>query len=290
MDRDRIDRMIDQVLQERSKKANECCSEGNCTDGLCVIHNKDGVKNIISNGASRVSAGLGIEAAGGVDVELAKLIDHTLLKPEATKQQIEQLCAEAKLYRFASVCVNPCYVSLSANLLKETSVKVCTVIGFPLGATSTATKVFEAEQALRDGARELDMVINIGMLKSGETEYVENDIFGVVTTAKRYNALTKVILEVCLLTDEEKVKGCLLAKRAGADFVKTSTGFSKSGATVSDVALMRRVVGTAMGVKAAGGVRSREEALAMVASGADRIGASASVKIVSTEKEKLPAS
>jgi deoxyribose-phosphate aldolase len=290
MDRDRIDQMIDQVLQERSRSAQECCSEGNCTDGLCVIHNKDGVKNVISNGASRVSAGLGIEAAGGVDVDLAKLIDHTLLKPEATKQQIEQLCAEAKLYRFASVCVNPCSVPLCAHLLKETSVKVCTVIGFPLGATSTATKVFEAEQALREGARELDMVINIGMLKSGEMEYVENDIFGVVTTAKRYNALTKVILEVCLLTDEEKVKGCLVAKRAGADFVKTSTGFSKSGATASDVALMRRVVGTAMGVKAAGGVRSREEALAMVASGADRIGASASVKIVSSEKETLPAS
>jgi deoxyribose-phosphate aldolase len=282
--------MIDQVLQERSKKAHECCSEGNCADGLCVIHNKDGVRNIISNGASRVSAGLGIEAAGGVDVDLAKLIDHTLLKPEASREQIEQLCEEAKLYRFASVCINPCYVSLCARLLKETRVKVCTVIGFPLGATSTATKVFEAEQALRDGAHELDMVINIGMLKSGEVEYVENDIFGVVTTAKRYNALTKVILEVCLLTDEEKVKGCLLAKRAGADFVKTSTGFSKSGATVSDVALMRRVVGTAMGVKAAGGVRSREEALAMVASGADRIGASASVKIVSSEKEKLVAS
>jgi deoxyribose-phosphate aldolase len=290
MDKDRIDRAIDQVLQQRSRNAQECCSDGNCTDGLCVIHNRDGVKNIISNGASRVSAGLGIEAAGGVDVDLAKLIDHTLLKPEATKQQIEQLCAEAKLYRFASVCINPCYVPLCAHLLKETSVKVCTVIGFPLGATSTATKVFEAEQALRDGAHELDMVINVGMLKSGETEYVENDIFGVVTTARRFNALTKVILEVCLLTDEEKVKGCLLAKRAGADFVKTSTGFSKSGATVSDVALMRRVVGTAMGVKAAGGVRSREEALAMVASGADRIGASASVKIVSSEEEKLAAS
>jgi deoxyribose-phosphate aldolase len=290
MDKDRIDRAIDQVLQQRSRNAQECCSDGNCADGLCVIHNRDGVKNIISNGASRVSAGLGIEAAGGVDVDLAKLIDHTLLKPEATKQQIEQLCAEAKLYRFASVCINPCYVPLCAHLLKETSVKVCTVIGFPLGATSTATKVFEAEQALRDGAHELDMVINVGMLKSGETEYVENDIFGVVTTARRFNALTKVILEVCLLTDEEKVKGCLLAKRAGADFVKTSTGFSKSGATVSDVALMRRVVGTAMGVKAAGGVRSREEALAMVASGADRIGASASVKIVSSEEEKLAAS
>lgn len=277
--------MIDQVLQGRLKEAHECCTEGNCTDGLCVIHNKDGVKNIISNGASRVSASLGIEAAGGIDVDLARLIDHTLLKPEATRQQIQQLCAEAKKFRFASVCINPCYVSLCAQLLKETSVKVCTVIGFPLGATSTETKVFEAEQALRDGAHELDMVINIGMLNSGEYEYVENDIFGVVTTARRYGALTKVILETCLLTDEEKVKACLVAKRAGADFVKTSTGFGKGGATAGDVALMRRVVGTAMGVKAAGGVRSREEALQMVASGADRIGASASVKIVSGERE-----
>jgi deoxyribose-phosphate aldolase len=270
------------------KEAHEGCTEGNCTDGLCVIHNKDGVKNIISNGASRVSAGLGVEAAGGIEVDLARLIDHTLLKPEATKRQIEQLCAEAKKYRFASVCINPCYVSLCAQLLKETSVKICTVIGFPLGATSTEAKVFEAEQALRDGALELDMVINIGMLKSGEYEYVENDILGVVRTARRRGALTKVILETCLLTDEEKVKACLHAKRAGADFVKTSTGFSNSGATASDVALMRRVVGTAMGVKAAGGVRSREEALEMVASGADRIGASASVKIVSGESEGHP--
>jgi deoxyribose-phosphate aldolase len=288
LERDRIDRVIDEVLRERTKEARECCTEGNCEDGLCVVHNKDGVKNIINNGASRVSAGPGIEAAGGVDVDLARLIDHTLLKPEATKQQIEQLCAEAKKYRFASVCINPSYVSLCAHLLKETSVKVCTVIGFPLGATSTEAKVFEAEQALRDGALELDMVINIGMLKSGEYEYVENDIIGVVRTARRRGALTKVILEACLLTDEEKVKACLLAKRAGADFVKTSTGFSKSGATASDVALMRRVVGTAMGIKAAGGVRSREEALEMVASGADRIGASASVKIVSGEKEGRP--
>lgn len=285
MDKDRIDRMIDQVLQEKLKKNHECCAEGTCTDGLCVIHNKEGVKNVIRNGASRVSASLGIEAAGGIEVDLASLIDHTLLKPEATKQQVEELCAEAKKYHFASVCINPCYVSLCAKLLKDTSVKVCTVIGFPLGATSTQTKVFEAEHALRDGAHELDMVMNVGMLKSGEYDYVENDIFGVITTAKRFGALTKVILETCLLTDEEKVKGCILAKRAGADFVKTSTGFSKSGATVGDVALMRRVVGTAMGVKAAGGVRSREEALAMVASGADRIGASASVKIVSGEKE-----
>ncbi len=285
MDQEKIEQTINQVLRERLMRAHECCAEGTCTDGLCVIHNKDGVKNIIRNGAARVSAGLGVDAAGGVDLDLASMIDHTLLKPEATKQQIETLCTEAKKYRFASVCINPCYVPLCAQLLKDSSVKVCTVIGFPLGASNTATKVFEAEQALREGAQELDMVINVGMLKSGEFEYVENDIFGVVTTSKRYGALTKVILETCLLTDEEKVKACLLAKRAGADFVKTSTGFGKSGATAGDVALMRRVVGTAMGVKAAGGVRSREEALAMVASGADRIGASASVKIISGEKE-----
>jgi deoxyribose-phosphate aldolase len=285
VDPERIDRVIDQVLREKKKQADEPGTEGNSTDGLWAIHDKNGVKKIISNGASRVSASLGIEAAGGIDADLAKIIDHTLLKPEATKPQIEQLCAEAKKFQFASVCVNPCYVPLCVQLLKESSVKVGTVIGFPLGATSTAAKVFEAEQALRDGAQELDMVINIGMLKSGEYEYVENDIAGVVATAKRYSALTKVILETCLLTDEEKVKACLLAKNAGADFVKTSTGFSKGGATAGDVALMRRVVGTAMGVKAAGGVRSREEALQMVASGADRIGASASVRIVSGENE-----
>ncbi|MEE9186577.1 MAG: deoxyribose-phosphate aldolase [Bacteroidota bacterium] len=223
-----------------------------------------------------------------METDLAKFIDHTLLKPEATKQQIEVLCGEAKKYGFASVCVSPCYVSLCARLLKDTRVKVCTVISFPLGAATTATKVFEAEQAVKDGAQELDMVINVGMLKSGEHEYVENDIFTVVSRAKRLGALTKVILEAALLTDEEKIKGCLLSKRAGADFVKTSTGFSKGGATVGDVTLMRRVVGSAMGVKAAGGVRSREDALSMVASGADRIGASASVKIVSGKTESEP--
>ena len=274
-----IDRLVQSILKEQSS-GYTCCSDGTCSDGLCVIHNPQGVKNIVQTGASRVTAGIGIDAAGGIETDLARMIDHTLLKPEATKDQIIHLCQEAKKYNFASVCINPCYVSLCAKLLRDTSVKVCTVIGFPLGATSSASKAFEGEHALRDGAKELDMVINVGMLKSGEYDYVENDIFGLVTTARRYGALTKVILETGLLTDEEKVKGCLLAKRAGADFVKTSTGFSKGGATVGDIALMRKVVGTAMGVKASGGVRTREEALAMVASGADRIGASASVKIV----------
>ena len=274
-----IERIVHSILSSPSS-GHSCCKDGTCTDGLCVVHNKEGVQNIVRNGAARVTAGMGIEAAGGIGTDLARMIDHTLLKPEATREQVTRLCDEARKYNFASVCVNPCYASMCAKLLRDTSVKVCTVIGFPLGATSSAAKAFEAEHACRDGAKEIDMVINVGMLKSGEYEYVENDIFGVVTTGRRYGALTKVILETGLLTDEEKVKGCLLAKRGGADFVKTSTGFSKGGATAGDIALMRKVVGSAMGVKASGGVRTREEALAMVASGADRIGASASVKIV----------
>lgn len=285
-----LEQLIQRILTEQNSP-HSCCKDGNCSDGMCVVHNKEGVKNIVHTGAARVSAGIGIEAAGGIETDLAQLIDHTLLKPEATKDQIKQLCAEAKKYSFASVCINPSYVSLCAKHLRDTPVKVCTVIGFPLGATTTPVKAFESEQALRDGARELDMVINVGMLKSGEYDYVENDIFAVVTTSRRYGALTKVILETGLLNDEEKVKGCMLAKKAGADFVKTSTGFAKGGATVGDIALMRKVVGSAMGVKASGGVRTREEALAMVASGADRIGASASVKIIGINGEaKTPES
>ena len=285
MNRETVDRIINEILQEKLKGKHEhtCCKDGVCSDNLCVVHNKEGVRNIVQNGASRITTGVGVEAAGGVEADLAGMIDHTLLKPEATVAEIEKLCSEAKKYGFASVCINPSYVSLCAKLLKGTEVKVCTVIGFPLGATSTASKTFETEQAIRDGAQEVDMVMNVGMLKSGEFEYVENDIFAVVSTAKRYRMLSKVIIETGFLTDEEKIKACILAKRAGADFVKTSTGFGKGGATVGDIALMRRVVGTAMGVKASGGVRSREDALAMVASGADRIGASASVKIVSGE-------
>ena len=279
MDRHEIERLVASVLSEQYSP-HLCCKDGTCSDGLCVVHNKEGVKNIVLNGAERVSAGMGIEAAGGVETDLARMIDHTLLKQDATRDEITKLCGEAKKYSFASVCINPSYVPTCAKLLLDTPVKVCTVIGFPLGANSTPTKAFEAEHALRDGAREIDMVINVGMLKSGEYEYVENDIFAVVTTGRRYGALTKVIIETSLLTDEEKIKACMLAKSAGADFVKTSTGFSKGGATVGDIALMRKVVGSAMGVKASGGVRTREEALALVASGADRIGASASVKIV----------
>ena len=288
MDRRVIERIIREVVAEKlgTSGGHFCkgdCKEGVCIDGLCVVHNAVGVKNIVSNGASRITAGRGIEAAGGVSADLARMIDHTLLKPEATPGEVQKLCEEAKKFTFASVCINAGYVPLCARLLRGSPVRVCTVIGFPLGATSTATKAFETEQAIRDGAQEVDMVINVGMLKAGELQYVERDIAAVVNAARRQKVLTKVIIETALLTDEEKVKVCLLAKKVGADFVKTSTGFAKGGATAGDIALMRRVVGSAMGVKASGGVRSREDALAMVASGADRIGASASVRIVGGE-------
>lgn len=282
MNRETIDRIISEILNEKlkGKDGHLCCKDGVCSDGLCVVHNKEGVRNIVGSGASRITTGVGIEAAGGVEPDLAGMIDHTMLKPDATVSEIQKLCAEAKKYGFASVCINPGYVPLCAKLLQGTEVKVCTVIGFPLGATSTASKAFETEQAIRDGAQEVDMVINVGMLKSGDYEYIESDIFAVVSTARRYRVLSKVILETGFLNDEEKIQACVLCKRAGADFVKTSTGFGKGGATAGDIALMRRIVGSAMGVKASGGVRSREDALTMVASGADRIGASASVKIV----------
>jgi deoxyribose-phosphate aldolase len=244
-----------------------------------VVTQPKAVNNIVNVGAERISAGIGV---GHIlqDKKIAGMIDHTVLKPEATPDDITKLCGEAKKYNFASVCVNPSFVPLCADLLKDTGVKVCTVIGFPLGATTTEVKKFEAEQAIESGAKEVDMVINVGRLKAGDYDYVYNDIYQVVQTAKKHRVISKVILETALLTDDEKIKACLLVKKAGADFVKTSTGFSKGGATVGDVALMKYVVGAGIGVKASGGIRSREEAEAMVASGADRIGASASVKIV----------
>jgi deoxyribose-phosphate aldolase len=281
IDRGTILRLIDEVLKETN--AHSCCENGICSDNLCLVHNQDGVRNIVNSGAGRITAGVGIDGTS-FDTTIASMIDHTLLKPEATLHEIEQLCSEAKKFSFASVCINPGYVKHSAQLLRETNVAVCTVIGFPLGATSSEAKAFEAEQAIRDGAREVDMVINIGKLKSGDHKAVEEDIFSVVNVAHRYGVLTKVILETGLLTDEEKIRGCVLAKKAGADFVKTSTGFAKGGATVGDVALMRRVVGHDLGVKASGGVRTQEQAKALIAVGADRIGASASVKIVTGEQ------
>jgi deoxyribose-phosphate aldolase len=214
------------------------------------------------------------------DTPLAALIDHTLLKPDATPDQITQLCDEARQYRFASVCVNPVYVPLCARLLAGGPVAVCTVIGFPLGATTTKTKVFEATQAAGNGARELDMVIPVGALKAGMYGDVADDIRQVVEAGHARGALVKVIIETSLLSDAEKVAACMLAARVGADFVKTSTGFSGGGATVADIALMRRVVGPEVGVKASGGVRTLADAQALIAAGATRIGASAGVAIV----------
>lgn len=208
-----------------------------------------------------------------------RLIDHTLLAPDATKAQILKLCEEAKEYDFASVCVNPGWVKLCAKELHEVSrVKVCTVVGFPLGATSTQSKVFETKQALADGADEIDMVINIGMLKDKEDAYVRDEIHALKEACGDH--ILKVIIETCLLTDEEKVRVCLLSKEAGADFVKTSTGFSKWGAKVEDVALMRKTVGPEMGVKASGGVRNKEDAKAMVEAGATRLGTSHGIEVV----------
>lgn len=210
--------------------------------------------------------------------DLARMIDHTILKADATEMEVEKLCTEALEYSFASVCINPSMVEKAANMLKGSDVKVCTVIGFPLGATTTEVKAFETEDVIKKGATEVDMVINIGKLKEGNIEYVKKDIEAVVNAAKG-KALTKVIIETCLLTDEEKVTACKLSKEAGADFVKTSTGFSTGGATASDIKLMRETVGPDLGVKASGGVRSLEDAMAMIENGATRIGASASIAI-----------
>lgn len=210
--------------------------------------------------------------------ELARMIDHTILKPEATKEAVEKLCKEALDYNFASVCVNPSRVEECYAILKDSEVKVCTVIGFPLGATTTETKVFETKDAIKKGATEVDMVINVGRLKDKDYDFVKEDIKAVVEAAKG-KALTKVIIEACLLTDEEKVIVCKIAKEAGADFVKTSTGFSTGGATGADIKLMRETVGADMGVKASGGVRSIEDAETMIKNGASRIGASASIEI-----------
>jgi deoxyribose-phosphate aldolase len=212
--------------------------------------------------------------------ELAQYLDHTQLRPEAQPDQIRTLCEEARDHQMASVCVNPVYVPLASELLAGADVDVCTVIGFPLGATSTASKVCEAEVALAEGATELDMVIPIGLLKAGDRDAVRGDIGAVAAVAHAHGALLKVIIETALLTDEEKVTACTLAKEAGADFVKTSTGFAASGAKVEDVALMRDTVGPAMGIKAAGGIHNYEEALAMIEAGATRIGASRSLTIL----------
>lgn len=251
-----------------------------CADGLCVQACAERVGAVIAAGVDRISAGLGAMPA---DRSLARMIDHTLLKPETTPDQIAQLCYEARKHGFASVCVNPTHVKLCAELLKSSAVKVCTVIGFPLGATSPEVKAFEAQQAIDEGASEIDMVINIGAIKARDYEMAVRDVRAVVRASHANAALVKVIIEAALLTDEEKIAACLIAKEAGADFVKTSTGFGPGGATAADVALMRKVVGPGMGVKAAGGIRNLADAQKLIEAGATRIGASAGVKIVAEE-------
>ena len=237
----------------------------------------DHVRRVVDAGAARITASVG-DAPD--DEELANYIDHTLLKPEATDAQIAQLCYEARKFNFAAVCVNPSKIKLCAQLLKDTPVKIATVVGFPLGATQPEVKAYETQQAIDDGATEIDMVINIGAMKSKDYALVARDIATVVRTAQTGGAITKVIIEAALLNDEEKVIACKLAKEAGAEYVKTSTGFASGGATVHDVALMRWAVGPEMGVKAAGGIKTYADVVKMIEAGATRIGASASVKIM----------
>lgn len=247
-----------------------------CT-GRCPQTCERKTREILAAGADRVSAS---DKLTRIAADIAGLIDHTVLKPEATRAEIVKLCAEARKYSFASVCVNPYWVPLVASELAASPVKVCTVVGFPLGATTTTSKVLEAEEAIRCGATEIDMVLNVGALRSADLDTVRRDIQAVAAVCHRGGAILKVILETALLDDNQKVAACSLAKLAGADFVKTSTGFARTGATVHDVALMRAAVGPEMGVKASGGIRTLADLQTMAAAGASRIGASASVKIV----------
>jgi deoxyribose-phosphate aldolase len=250
--------------------------------GPCACHAvqsdccPDRLRAVLDAGATR----LGLHATAGATAGVSGVIDHTLLKPDATRDEIEKLCREAAEFHFATVCVNPAWVATAAARLRGTGVGVCSVVGFPLGATTAEVKNFETRRAIYDGATEIDMVINVGALKSGDLRTVERDIEAVTDPCRQCGVVSKVIIEAALLTDEEKITACTLSKAAGADFVKTSTGFGPGGATAADVALMRRVVGADMGVKAAGGVRDLEGLKAMVAAGASRVGASAGVKIV----------
>lgn len=285
-----VERLVEQITKEvlillREEEARAGVpgqpggDNGQCVDciGKCVLQCQEKVQQVVNAGASRLTSTL-----GNVDIgpEIAKMIDHTLLKADASQDQIAQLCYEARKYGFAAVCVNPTNVKLCTELLKGTPVAVCTVVGFPLGATPPEVKAYEAQQAIDDGATEVDMVINVGALKSKDYALVERDIATVARTCHAGGAILKVIIEAALLSDEEKVIACQLSKAAGAEYVKTSTGFGPGGATVHDVALMRRAVGPQMGVKAAGGIKSYEDARAMVVAGATRIGASAGIKIV----------
>ena len=277
--REILNALIEENAQAGSASGQQCKVE--CVDNICVKTCFDELGHVISAGAERITNTLGSIPD---DLSKASYIDHTLLKPEATSDQVTQLCKEAREYHFASVCVNPTHVKLCAELLRGSSVKTCCVIGFPLGANTPEVKAFETRQAVASGANEVDMVINIGALKDRNLDLVARDILAVVQAAHDANVLVKVIIEAALLTDEEKQIVCLLCKEAGADYVKTSTGFSIGGATVEDVALMRRTVGPLVGVKAAGGIRTTEDFEKMVKAGATRIGASAGVRIVQGEK------
>jgi deoxyribose-phosphate aldolase len=281
-----VEHLIEQItkevlvlLQQEEDRTQAPTNGDQCADciGQCVQQCQEKVQQVVNAGATRLTSTL-----GNVNIasDIAKFIDHTLLKPDASQDQIAQLCYEARKHGFAAVCVNPAYVKLCAQLLQGSDVHVCTVVGFPLGATPPEVKAYEAQQAIDDGATEVDMVINIGALKSKDYALVERDIASVARTSHAGGAVLKVIIEAALLTDEEKVIACQLAKAAGADYVKTSTGFGPGGATLHDVALMRHSVGPEMGVKAAGGIGTFEAAKEMVAAGATRIGASAGVKIV----------
>ena len=275
-----IEIITEEVIAARARRAPGRCACHAVVNDCCP----DRVRLVVEAGATR----LGVHAAGGAPAGVAGMIDHTLLKPDAARADVEKLCREAAEFRFATVCVNPVWVADCARWLRGAGVGVCSVVGFPLGATTADVKHYEARRAIFDGAVELDMVMNVGALKSGDVRTVQRDIEAVVEACRQCQVVSKVIIEAALLTDQEKVTACSLSKAAGADFVKTSTGFGPGGATAADVALMRRIVGADMGVKAAGGVRDLEGLKAMVAAGASRIGASAGVKIVQESTGEKP--
>ena len=260
------------IAAQRGAKAAAPCTCHSVRADCCP----DRLRAVVDAGATR----LGLHATAGATTGVSAMIDHTLLKPDATRSEIEKLCREAAEFHFATVCINPVWVATAAARLRGTGVGVCSVVGFPLGATTADVKNFETRRAIFDGASEIDMVINVGALKSGDLRVVERDIEAVTDPCRQCGIVSKVIIEAALLTDEEKITACTLSKAAGADFVKTSTGFGPAGATAADVSLMRKVVGAEMGVKAAGGVRDLDGLRAMVAAGASRVGASAGVKIV----------
>lgn len=281
MTREELERVIDIVMGEvaaaRTTPAVDRC-QCHAINLDCCPHR---LRGIVEAGASRV----GVLASDGAPDPIASMIDHTLLRPDTTACEIDRLCEEAARFKFASVCVNPVWVVRAARTLEGSAVKVCSVVGFPLGATPADVKGYETRRAIFDGAREIDMVINVGALKSGDLRTVELDIQAVTAPCRDCGVLSKVIIEAALLTDDEKIAASTLAKAAGADYVKTSTGFGPGGATVEDVRLMRRVVGADMGVKAAGGVRDLQALEAMVRAGATRVGASAGVKIVQEARQ-----